>query len=269
MLHDVADDHPVLDLAVALNQQSSASALFFEPARSALVAATTRLLPVDGEREHELACLRQAALLQAWEVVGRLPGLAQLQGVTLPPDERRSPGIGNSGHALETLLTEVRTCIEEPSRYRGAALRSLVDAHPDDFLIVNGDGERVVANVAYRSPDGDTLAELMAATTLAMFVTEARHPSYGSGLLVVLNIPTHLASGEIGTLSLGLNRAELLEHVPFSSYGAWCEHQSAPGELAHCQFWPSAFAAPGTLPMIATDLGFRSRWVAERLLARR
>jgi hypothetical protein len=203
--------------------------------------------------------------MQGWEVEKRMPSLSRMEGLSMPPDPRPSSGVGRSGHAFDRLVADVQTRIHEPSAFSGTMMRSLVDCHPEAFLIVNGDDETVIANVAYTAPRGSTLTDLMASTTLAVFATDATHPSYGGGLLVALCIPTNLAQGDVGALSLGLNRAEALERPTFSSYGAWCEHPSRQGELAHCQFWPSAFAEAGTVPAIATDLAFRSLWVGERL----
>jgi hypothetical protein len=265
VLHDVPEGHRVLDLAVSLNQVCSSSALYHDPTRSALVATTAQLVPVDRSRTFELANLRRAALMQGWEVTQRISSLADIEGVSMPPDPRPSTGTGPSGRAFERLVADVQAHIYEPSAFKGTPMRLLVDCHPEAFLIANGDDETVVANVAYATASGSTLADLMASTTLAIFATDATHASYGGGLLVALCIPTNLAQGDVSALTLGLNRAESLEGPAFSSYGAWCEHPSRRGELAHCQFWPSAFAEARTVPAIATDLAFRSLWVGERL----
>jgi len=266
VLHDVEEDHPVLSMAGPLNQHCSTSSLAYDPVRRTLFAHMSQLVPLDRRRAAELVLFRGRAVLQAWEVTRRLPTLAQLADVKVPPIEPYRDG---SLNAPEDRFDFVERAISrqgsQTSAFSGAPLRTLLDVHPDAFLIVNGDDEHIVANIAYKPPAGDTITDLMAATTLAVFGTDTPHPSYGSGLLVLLRVPTHLVHEEVGALALGLNRAETLETVPFSSTGAWCEDPGEPGGLAFCQFWPSALSSESIVPTIAIDLPYRSIWVARYL----
>jgi hypothetical protein len=106
----------------------------------------------------------------------------------------------------------------------------------------------------------------MGSTSLLQLNAEVVHPALGSGLMVLLRLPTIPLREPASVVANNLNLAETREHLDYSAVGAWCEDVSTPGDIAHVSFWPSAFNRPGLVSQIATDLGRRSAWAAAHLL---
>jgi hypothetical protein len=261
----VDNDDPLIEIVDGLASTTTLSTYVHDTEVGQLSATTSWTVPTAGDRDVELTTLVRLASLQAWESANRVFLFEQVVGLTHPAIH---PGLGARGEFDPVVMQMIQATSErgqQPSAFVGAGLRSLLDAHPETFLIVNGDDREVVANVAYAPPDENSLAGFMRSTAMCTFDTTDPHPSYGSGLLVVARLPTPLFAEEVDVLAAGLNRAEMIEAVPFASTGSWCATPGETQEIAHVQFWPSAFAAAGLLASIATDLAYRALWAGQRI----
>ena len=83
------------------------------------------------------------------------------------------------------------------------------------------------------------------ATGILLATAEQRHPQLGSGLLLLLNIPTSHARELILSLSHELNAAEARDWARAYFYGAWCPGQDPYPGLTFAGFLPAQCCRPG------------------------
>jgi hypothetical protein len=107
--------------------------------------------------------------------------------------------------------------------------------------------------------------DTIAATSTIFVHANADHPTYGSGALVVLQLPLEFSPVEVPMLANGLNGAEAREFTGFDFLGAWVPDPSEPTRLSFATFWPSGFAMPSLIEATVQNLAMRNLWAAERL----
>jgi hypothetical protein len=269
LLHAVDPNHPFIQQLGRLNSFASTSRLVFDPETRRILSVFSWLVPRESRRDDDLATVRAGLVLQGYDALQRLPTFSKVEG--LVPAVSGHPG-RHVRDEPDRLFGWVRGPLAEagqqPSRFRGAELAALPESPPPEFLMVNGDGAAITANLAFGQTHDDSLVSFMHSTSLSQLNADFLHPALGSGLFVLLQLPTVPLQEPASVVVNMLNLAETREHLDYSGVGAWCEDASTPGDIAHVTFWPSGFSRPGLISQIAIDLGRRSAWAAAHLSPR-
>ena len=100
-------------------------------------------------------------------------------------------------------------------------------------------------------------------TALLQMRTDIRNPRLGSGLMLILSLPTSYPPNGLPQVVLDMNRWELTEFSRLPFLGSWSPHASLPGTLAFVMFLPNACAMPGLPSTLLSYFASRAKWALE------
>lgn len=102
-------------------------------------------------------------------------------------------------------------------------------------------------------------------TSLVQIFTNAPHPEFGSGALLVMRLPFTPDPGRVALQANDLNFAEVQGDKETVLLGAWCPDPHSGTMLAYCSFVPNALSRWVIAETLISQQVHRSR-VAAKLL---
>ena len=182
------------------------------------------------------------------------------------PATRPHPTSGFRADCDELLTVTERLVIPQggaPNAWSSGELASITSLFIDWGLAATGGGSAVTAEFPILPDIFSDRTE----TALLQMLRE-HHPTYGTGLLALLRLPTLYDPPAAADLANQLNAAELESLIGTPGFGAWCTGTLGTS-VVHAVFLPNTYSRPGLATAIGLHALARSRWAAEWFGARR
>lgn len=265
-----APDDLVLATLAMVNMHTSMASYVWDPAEATISAVVTAYF-------HEgntglLPVFSTAILLATTEGHARARSLAEVLGGE--PATSARPGAPLRTLADELMNFSANVVVprgQGPSEFRGRFGEAV--ASPNiAWCMTSVDDEAFTGEL----PFCGTMPGIVAATlgahdrandTALVQCWTSPHPSYGSGLLMVMRLPLDFeTSEEVRRLANDLNLAEATEPTGFPLLGAWCEDPAIKTPtLSFVSFVPSILARPTLVGTLCFYFSLRCWWVRARL----
>lgn len=221
--------------------------------------------------ETMLPVIAAAAVLQNAAAHSHAHGLAEALGGSPAASEHPQSGERTEMDEMLNVPAEMATNAgAEASHFGGDLLRRLEPMAEQMGLLAFGGPQSFSAEVPCTgvATTADLLSEDGSSdrlgSALVQVATDQDHPQLGSGALVTMRLPFALASEDAAQAANDLNRLELVDPAPVSTFGAWCNDPGG-GGVAFISFLPSSIARPGLLENFLIWDTVRAQWAAEAL----
>jgi len=256
LLRNVPSTRRTAERIALLNHHASLSAFIWDPD-----ARRVRLRCSAGVHRETLGTVKNlfaaAVSLQVADAHIKVDGLAKLLGGE--PDVSSHPGSGPRSDMDDMLHVIERLYAPEgrkPTPFTPADFARAAQMKPAPWSKVTSDDGALNAVLnAERYPSG---------TGLLFATGSQRHPQLGSGLLVLLRIPTSFEKDLALALCHELNLAEAHAwEIPYC-FGAWCPQPDSP-DLAYVTFFPTAVCRPGFIEAMSVQMAARAMWARGQL----
>ncbi len=255
----------------ALNRRSLLAAWIEDPEAAGLALVSTTWLEAESSRWRELWWILAATLqlVQAEHMAAELGDPIEAAGARNARAARNNPSLALAGDILAAGRSQA--CPLRAADFSAAAFQE-----PGDWLLPSADERGLGALIpldpqmpasefmqAARETGGETPAAVL------RLDATARHPEVGSGLAVLLRLPSGLAGDASVARAARLNRAELEQPGAASQLGAWLSDARG---LVWSAFLPSLLWLEmeptdrrPALHGLLTDLARRTVWAAAQL----
>ncbi len=195
-----------------------------------------------------------AALIQVTEAHITAPFLAESTGAKTAVSPHPWSGIRKEQDDMLNVIHDVFAPMGVgPSLFAGHEFADAEEAMGRHLSLLTSAGD---TGLTSEFPFGE-------GTALLQMLTEPRNPRLGSGLMMILSLPTHYATSDLPRLALQMNQLELsqLTRAPF--LGSWCPHATIPNTLCFVSFFPNACSLPGLPTTFLQYSAGRARWMLE------
>jgi hypothetical protein len=116
-----------------------------------------------------------------------------------------------------------------------------------------------IAGVAQGAP------EFRKETSLVQIFTDAPHPQFGSGALLLMKLPLNVDPAKVTLLANQLNLVEAQRDTQTMLLGAWCPDPTSESTVAFCTFVPNALASLVIGENLVSQQANRSLFAADLL----
>jgi hypothetical protein len=263
-----AGEDLVLATLSLVNTHASLASFVWDPDRASVTAVTTAYL-YRGNLTF-LPVLSTAILLTTSEAHARAPRLAGVLGGEPATSARPGSPLRNRADDLLSIPAEVVPREGAgPSRFLGAMAEAVMPP-TIAWCMTTVSREGFTGELPFFGTVPASVAamtgEELGQTALVQYWA-VRHPSYGSGLVMVMRLPVEFgASEEVRRVANDLNRAEATTPTGFPLMGAWCEDPRVEvPTLSFVTFVPSLLARPGLVATLSFYLQLRCWWARARL----
>jgi hypothetical protein len=200
-----------------------------------------------------------AVALQAAQAHAELDHLAGLLGApaaaTIPPN-----GVRTNPDDMLNVLHLFKQKGSEPSAFAGKQCARIEKMCPCPFVMANSDEKGATVEFPF--------AGCVPSTAMMRVLTDVTHPKLGSGVFLLLKIPSIPRVTQNVELANRLNLAELDSWTRSRGFGAWCtdvENKDPLDGIAYVCFIPSLAKVDGLLENEVLQMATRARWLHEYL----
>jgi leader peptidase (prepilin peptidase)/N-methyltransferase len=257
LLRNVPSTRQTAERIAAFNHHATLNAFIWDPD-----AGSVRLRCSAGVNAETLDSVKRlfgaAVSIQVADAHIKVDGLAKLLGgepdVSNHPRSGPRPEMDDMLNVIELLYARKG---QQPTPFTPADFARAARLEPAPWCKVScDDGALNAVMHAKKYPSG----------TGVLFATATRpHPQLGSGLFMLLTIPTPCESDITLALCHELNLAEAHAwEIPYC-FGAWCPQRPVVSGLAYVTFVPTAVCRPGLIEAMSIQMGARAAWARQQL----
>lgn len=257
LLRNVASTRQTAERIAVLNHHAALSAFIWDPD-----AGRVRLRCSAGVHAETLGVVKHlfaaAASLQVADAHIKVDGLAKLLGgdpdVSSHPQSGPRPDMDDMLNVIERLYAPEG---RKPTPFSPTDFARAAEMKPAPWSKVSSDD--AVLNAVLHS-------ERYPSGTGVLFATGTQlHPQLGSGLLLLLSIPTSFDKDVTLALCHELNLAEAHAwEIPYF-FGAWCLQRDSHSGLAYVTFFPAAVCRQGLIEAMSVQMAARAMWARQQL----
>lgn len=265
-----APDEFVLGVLATVNMHASLASFVWDPAQSTISAVVTAYFH-EGNKGL-LPVFSTAVLLATTEGHARAPSLAEVLGGE--PATSARPGSPLRTLADDLMNYSANAVVprgQGPSEFRGR-LSEAVASPNIAWCMTSVDDEAFTGELPFFGTTPGIVAASLGRhpgvnETALVQCWASAHPSYGSGLLMVMRLPLDFETSEdVRRLANDLNLAEATEPTGFPLLGTWCEDPVLETPtLSFVAFVPSILARPTLVGTLCFYLSLRCWWARARL----
>ncbi|AEF34617.1 conserved hypothetical protein [Mycolicibacter sinensis] len=266
----VRDVDPATEPASVLgvvNAQATVNALVWDDATATITECCTAVI-----HEEIFAwmskVLSTAAVLQNAAAHSRAHALAAACGGV--PAASNHPSSGERPE-MDDLLNFPNVIAHEgrqPSWFAGPGMEQMNRFFTDLGVAGSADSTGLTCEIPFtgRTPAAVITAASQLQTALLQIFTDAPHPEFGNGALVVMKLPLSIEPGQVALVANEMNHVEAHGTSGTALFGAWCPDPASKTTLAFCSFVPNTLARKTSPQNLVIYQGSRSRFAAEQLI---
>jgi len=263
-----AAPHVVVRVVDALNANTAISPYVFDEDLGTL-RSTLSVYMHTGNRSM-MRIYRLAVMLHYTETVAKVPDLAKMlqarRAIRPHPMSGERSDFDDLFDFTDLAIVPIGA---EANRYTGENYQQLADWYGGFELLASASNVGVTVEFPFTGGTPGVVLRMVGINlrmTSMLQLGDGPHPGYGNGLVSVLKLPIEANAEEASRLAGRLNTLEASSLTGFMSFGAWCSDVEREGNgLAHCTFWPNAFADPGVASVVMKHEAFRSQWARDVL----
>jgi len=190
--------------------------------------------------------------MQIAEAEGRAESLQKMIGGKVHSSAHPINGFRQQPDDMLNVLSVFRTDKEDTSPFYGDEMLGLLAIFEKQIRMT---GDQSGVTMEFPFPDA------FPPTVLLRLLADVPHPTYGSGLIVLMKLPL-LPSGRPSGAALAnaLNLGEIGQIEAGYGFGAWCLDVKDRKGTAYVAFLPAAMCAPGLLNNVVVSLSAKARW---------
>lgn len=273
VVNDVDSGRNPAAVLAAVNMHATLNALVWDRAAATITECCTAVV-----HEQNFAWLSKelamAAVLQNTAAHSRAHGLAEACGGVAAATDH--PVSGHRPAMDDILNVPEQVVVSEgggPSRFAGPRMAQVQNFLTQMQFLGTADANEITCEVPFTGTTPAIAAAAMDApdfrkeTSLVQLFTDAPHPQFGSGALLLMRLPIDTDPSQVALMANKLNLAEAKADQRTMLLGAWCPDPTSDSTVAFCSFVPNALASLVIAENLISQQSNRSLFAAEFLRA--